>query len=325
MCSMQNKIQKIILVLVSLLCIFTSCSVLAAQNKKVLISQVSDHPALNMTTQGIIAGLEAAGYQRGVNLDLRIESAQGNVATAAQIATKFVAQQPDVVVGVGTISAQSFIKYAATKRVKLIFSTVTDPAAANLQDFKGVSNFVALEPQVELFKKLQPNLHRMGMIYNPGEINSVSIVQKMQTVCAHQNIRLVKQTVTKTADVAQAVVKLAAEVDAIFISNDNTALSSLQTIIKTAQQRNIPVYVSDTDSVVAGALAALGPNQFEIGKQTGRMIAKVLNGAELQTLAIEYPEQTELFINLEAAQTAHVVVPAAILADAKNINRRGKS
>ena len=102
--------MKRIGVIIMLLC---ATWAIAADNvkKKVVISQFVDHPALNKTTQGIIDGLAKHGYKRGVNLDLRVESAQANTALATQIAAKLIAQQPDVVVGVATISAQSFVKY----------------------------------------------------------------------------------------------------------------------------------------------------------------------------------------------------------------------
>lgn len=303
------------------------------EQKKVMISQVIDHPALNATVDGIIEGLAEAGYKRGVNLDLRVESAQASVATAAQIANKFVAQKPDVVVGVGTISAQSFTKYAALNRVKLIFSSVTDPIAANLavseenaiSNISGVSNFTNLEPQLQLFKDLQPNIKRLGIIYNPGEINSISMVRKLEKICAKYNLILIKQTITKTADAGQAVAKLASTVDAIFVTNDNTALSSIQSIIQTAQKHNKPVYVSDTDVVENGAIAALGPNQFEIGRQTGRMIAKVLEGTEVNTIPIEFPEKNDLIINLDAASKVNLTIPRAKLTQAANIIKQSKS
>lgn len=76
----------------------------AESMKKVFINQLVEHPALNMTTKGIMDGLEKNGYKKGVNLDIRLESAQANPALVAQIAAKFVGQGADVVVGVATIS-----------------------------------------------------------------------------------------------------------------------------------------------------------------------------------------------------------------------------
>jgi putative ABC transport system substrate-binding protein len=318
------KISKIILLLTT----FISLNVYADETmKKVLISQVVEHPALNATTRGITDALAQAGFIQGKNLELRVESAQANVSLAGQIASKFVNQNADVVVGVGTISAQSFIKYASKGETKLIFSSVTDPLGAGLvksletpgNNTSGVSNFVELEPQLKLFETIQPKLKRLGILYNPGEVNSVSIVNKLETLAPNYNLNLVKQSVAKTADVAQNAVRLAENSDAIYIGNDNTALSSLQSVIKAAQNAKIPVYVSDTDAVEQGAVAALGPNQYEVGLQTGKMIVRVLQGADINTIPVEFPDKTELYLNLIAAEKANITIPDDVIKTAAKV------
>lgn len=286
--------------------LFLAGSLNAASSSKVYISQIVEHPALDSTARGIQDSLKAEGFD---NLDLRLESAQANPALAAQIASKFVNQNPGVVVGIGTGSAQSFLPYVNKQQVALVFSSVTDPKSAGLTQVAGVSNFVALEPQLALFKKLQPHLKRLGVLYNPGESNAVSIVQKLSALCPMLGITLIQQSANRTAEVAQAATKLAAQVDAILISNDNTALSALPSIIQAANKAKIPVYVSDTDAVAQGALAALGPDQYQVGLQTGRMVAKVLRGMPIAEVGIEYPEKTELYINPKTAKELNITIP----------------
>lgn len=313
--------KKILLTLLLVSSALANNADIATKKIKISISQVVQHPALDATVKGIIDALDAAGYKKDQNLELRTESAQANAALAGQIASKFINQQVDVVIGVGTVSAQAFAKYAKDGKAKLIFSSVTEPVSAGLvtsletptNNISGVSNFVALEPQLELFKKLQPTLKKLGVIYNPGEINSVAIITRLETICPTMGITLIKQSATKTADIAQAAVKLAQSVDAIFISNDNTALSALQSIIKTATSAKIPVYVSDTDAVSLGALAALGPNQYEIGQQTGRMIVRALQKKSLHNMPIEFPTKTDLYINMECAKKLGISLPQEIL------------
>lgn len=296
--------------------------------KKVFVSKIVDHEALNETFRGVVDSLAEQGYIQGQNLDLRMESAQGNAALATQIAGKSINQSrpPDAVAGLGTVSAQSLAKYALAGKTKLVFSSVTDPRAANLTDgdnlkpnITGVSNFVELAPQIQLFKQIKPSIKRLGIIYNPGESNSVSLVNKLSNICLESDIFLVKQSVTNSSQLYQAAVKLSLEVDAIFISNDNTALSGLQGIIKAANLQKIPVFVSDTDAVKLGALAALGPNQYEIGVQTGIMIANILNGKDMRKMPIEYPKNTELFINLDAAKILGIEILPELITKAKKI------
>lgn len=301
----MKKIGLLILV------VFWATNGFAVQNiKKIYINQLVEHPALNRTTQGIMDGLEQHGYKQGVNVDVRVESAQANSALASQIAAKFIGQNADVVVGVATIAAQSFVKYAKDGKTNLVFSSVTDPLQAELvqsldkpgNHTSGVSNFVALEPQITVFQQIQPNLKRLGFLYNPSEVNSLSLIKKLETLCPQLGITLVLQAANKTSEVAQAATKLAANVDAIFISNDSTALSALGVIIRAANKVKVPVYVSDTDAVALGALAAIGPNQYKVGLQTAQIIVRALQGEELGAIPVEFPSGTELYLNTDAAQ-----------------------
>jgi len=298
-----------------------------ATKVKIYINQFADHPALNSTTKGIVDGLEKLGYYRGKNLDLLIESAQASANLSGQIASKFVSNKPDIVVGVATVSSQSLAKYARENKVKLIFTSVTDPIGANLikelknpgNNTSGVSNFVELEPQLKMFKTLKPNLRKLGFLYNPGEFNSISLIKQLQEICPKYGIQLVTGSASKTSEVYQSAIKLAGMVDALFISNDNTALSAFQTIVNAANKLNIPVFVSDTDIVDQGALAALGPNQYEVGLQTAELIVRVLKGDDINSIPVEFPKKTELYLNVRAAKTIGLEIPASLLEIADKI------
>jgi putative tryptophan/tyrosine transport system substrate-binding protein len=131
------------------------------------------------------------------------------------------------------------------------------------------------------------------------------------------------QTANKTSEVAQAATKLAANVDAIFISNDSTALSALETIIKAGNKVQVPVYVSDTDAVELGALAALGPNQYQVGLQTAQMIVRSLKGEDLSTIPVEFPSGVELYLNADAAKTLKIEFDEDLKASAAKIITTG--
>ncbi|MDR0727811.1 MAG: ABC transporter substrate-binding protein [Puniceicoccales bacterium] len=287
----------------------------AAERPRVCILKIVDHKALDETARGI---RDAIG---GQNADIRVESAQGNPSLALQISQKFVRQKAPAVVTIGTVAAQSFAKFA-TPAQKLVYSSVTDPEKAGLMgnaNIGGVSNFIPLEPQLDLFRRIQPQLKRLGVLYNPGETNSVSIVEKLRGLCRTRGIQLVEQTATKSAEIPQAAATLAGRADAIFISNDNTALGALPSVIRAANGRKIPVYVSDTDSVALGCLAALGPNQYQVGIQTGEMLKRIWTGKLPGPLPHETVATMELFLNLQAARLLGLEFEADLLREAKEV------
>lgn len=295
---------------------------------KIYISQLVEHPALDATTSGIIQGLSDAGYSKE-NADIVIESAQGNISLANQIANKFVSKNPDIVVGVATVSAQSLSKYARNDRTKLIFSSVTDPVDAGLvksikkpgNNTSGVSNFIPIRPQLEMFLKVKPSIKKLGFLYNPGELNSISLIKKLKEICPEYGIELVTVSASKTSEASQSAVKLSGLVDAIFISNDNTALSAFKTIVKAANKVSIPVFVSDTDIVKDGAIAALGPNQYNLGLQTAKMIVRALGGEEVGSMEIEYPKDIELYLNSKVAKKIGIKFPSELIESASYVTK----
>ena len=90
-----------------------------AADKVVAVSQIVEHPALDACRNGLRDGLRDAGFVDGDNLVFKFQTAQGNPATAAQIARQFVGEQPDVLVGIATPSAQALAN--ATSDIPVVF------------------------------------------------------------------------------------------------------------------------------------------------------------------------------------------------------------
>lgn len=305
--------KKLIPILIAAALIITSTGFFSQpkENTRVIaISQIVEHPALDITRQGILDELKDRGFcSDNKNIEILYDNAQGDPILALQIAQKFSSIEPSVIVALGTTAAQSIA--SQTKSIPLIFSSVTNPKDAGLtaKNIRGVSNWIPLEPQLKAFKKLLPKLKSLGIIYNPGEANSVSIVKQLTIEAKHLGIEILTSPADKSMDVPEATAALIGKVDAIFISNDNTALSAFSNIVNTANSASIPVFVSDTDMVDQGALAALGPSQYQIGRQTGAMIANILSGSPDRNQSIEFPDKLEFVINQKVASKLKIYIP----------------
>lgn len=290
---------------------------------KIRICKVIEHEAINSVVDGIIDYLKKLSStqvqsskdmrEKGRKYDISVETCQGNMALASQIIAKFAASKPDVVVTVGTVPSQAAYKFAQSGQIKVVFSSVTNPkdlATTNISNcnITGVSNFVPLEPQIDLFKKIQPNLRKLGILYNTGEANSASIVEALKPICRAAGLELIEQGISRISELIQSAERLAKKVDAIFISNDNMALSGISSVVSLCRKAGIPVYVSDTDQVIKGCLAALGPNQYEIGVQTGEMVRRICDGEDINEIAVEYPKKSELYLNLKRDASGAVCI-----------------
>lgn len=292
---------------------------------RVDIIQTIAHPALDNTYRGIIDQLALEGFVAKKNTEIRFANAQGDVSLSNQIAKKFASGKPDVLVAIPTQAAQSAVNATRQTNVPVVFSSVTDPVNAGLvkdlsktnNNVTGVSNYINLNEQLALFKQILPNLKRLGFIYSPGEVNSVRILKSLEDIASKHDIEIITSVAAKTTEVSGAANKLIGKVDAIFISNDNNALAAFGVISKIALAEKTPVFVSDTDMVKRGALASLGPNQYKIGKQTGKILAQILRGKKVEDLPVEFPQEIELVINEEIAQELGITFSKEILERAK--------
>jgi putative ABC transport system substrate-binding protein len=253
------------------------------------------------------------------------QTAQGNPATAAQIARQFVGDAPAVIVAISTPSAQAVA--AATKEIPIIFSAVTDPVAAQLAasidapggNITGVSDMAPIGDHVALIREITPEVKRLGVLYNPGEANSVSSLGAMKTAAEAAGIAIVEGPATKSADVQAAARSLVGKVDAIYVPTDNTIVSALESAVGVAIAAKLPLYAGDTDSVARGALAAVGFNYFDVGVQTASLVDRILKGEDPGTIPVVFAAGTDLQVNKATAAAIGLQLPQAVLDRASKV------
>ena len=305
--------------------LFFSQAVIA---KKVHIATTAivEHPALDSVRDGIHAVLKENGYDDS-NLKFTYESAQGQPAIAAQIARKLMGEQPDVIVAIATPSAQAMVSAAQGSNTPVVFSAVTDPLGAKLignmekpgANVTGLSDMVNVKQHLLLMKEFNPKLKTIGIPFNPGESNSVAIVEALKIVAATMNIKVIESAAPKSSDVMLATKQLVGKVDAIYCPTDNTIISALESVVKVGIDAQIPVFAADTDSVKRGAVAAVGYDYFDLGRQTGQLVLQILKGEKAGDIPVKMAQGTSLFVNPKMARKMGITIPESVLARATEI------
>ncbi|ATN36344.1 ABC transporter permease [Rhizobium sp. ACO-34A] len=290
-----------------------------AEDVTVAVTAIVEHPALDAARDGIKEALAEAGYKEGENLKFVYESAQGNPGTAAQIARQFIGDAPTVIVPISTPSAQAVV--AATRDIPVVFTAVSDPLGAQLvKDMEkpggnvtGLSDMSPVADHIALIKEITPNAKSIGFIYNSAEANSVSTLAALKAEAEKAGLTVVESVATKSAEVQGATRALVGRADVIYIPTDNTIVSAFEAAVGVAQEAKIPLYAGDTDSVSRGALAALGFNYFDVGRQTGEVVVRVLKGEKPGDIPVRVAAGTDLVINKAAAAKMGVTFPESII------------
>lgn len=305
---------KIIVLFIGFLFPFSS---MADNHKTIGITQIVEHPSLNAIREGIIAELKKEGFIEGKNLTIVYESAQGNPTIAVQIAQKFASLPLDVVIPISTPSAQTVVH--KIKKTPIVFAAITDPLGADIVsslehpggNVTGVTDAPPLVEQLKVMTNCLPHLKTLGVVYNPGEANSKAMLDALKLLAQKQNIKILEAEASKSSDVQTAAKRLVADVDAIFVGNDNTVVSGLEALVKACLDAKKPLFVSDPDSVKRGALAAYAYDQRQMGRQVGTMVVRVLKGEKPGVMPIEGATELDFSLNPQTAEKIKVTCQIA--------------
>lgn len=292
---------------------------------KIGIIQLVEHPSLDGAREGFIAALKDAGYEKGKNLEIDYQNAQGDVNNNMSIAQNFVSDDKDLILAIATSSAQAVAQ--ATKDIPILFTAITDPLGASLVEslekpggnVTGTSDThpEAIKKTIGAIKEFIPEAKKVGIIYNSGEPNSVVNVQKAKEAIEANGLEAVETTVTASSEVKQAAESLVGRADVFYIPKDNMVVSALESVINVANEKKIPTFVGEGDSVKRGTFASYGFEYHDLGYTTGKMAVDILNGKNPSEIPVGFPENLELFINKKAAEQEGITLTEEMLKDAR--------
>jgi putative tryptophan/tyrosine transport system substrate-binding protein len=292
---------------------------------KIGVIQIVEHPALDAARQGFVDVLAENGYVEGENTAYDYQNAQGDMSNANTIAQKFNIDRPDLILAIATPTAQAVAN--VVKDIPILITAVTDPVDAGLVDsaeepgtnVTGTTDMNPIDRQLELVLKFKPDASRLGIIYNAGESNSVVQVKIAREVAQKLGLKLVEATADSSANVLQVAYSLANRVDAIYVPTDNTVVSAIESVVMVAEEFDLPLIVGEDNSVRSGGLATVGIDYYRLGRQTGEMALRIIDGASPETMPIEEQKEMKLVINAPAAEAMGVTIPDELMEIADEI------
>lgn len=290
---------------------------------KVGVIQLTEHIALDAAYDGFVEGLKEAGFEDGKNITIDFNNAQGDQATCVTIASQLVNNESDIILAIATPAAQAAA--GKTTEIPIVVTAVTDPAASGLAESNeapggnvtGASDLTPVEEQIKLLQKLLPDAKRVAILYNSSEVNSEFQAELAIKYLEEAGLEYEVTTVPETNLIQSVVQSLAGKVDVIYAPTDNMIAEGMTAVASVATENGIPCIVGEEGMVTSGGLATYGINYFNLGKQTGAMAARILNGEDPATMPVEYLTEGELIINTTAAEQLGIEIPQDLLDTAK--------
>lgn len=317
----MKKRLSLIFISLAFIFLFTGCEKKDSNVEfKVGIIQLVEHKALTSARQGFIDGLAESGYVEGQNIAVDYNNAQGEQANCVTIAQKLINNKNDIILAIATPAAQAVANL--TKSIPVVITAVTDPASAKLVasnevpggNVTGTSDLTPVKAQIELIKKIIPQIQTVGLLYSSSEQNSKFQIEIAKQTCDSLGIKYLEGSVTSSNDIQQVAESLIKKVDAIYVPTDNTVASAMATVTLVANEDKKPIFCGEEALLEQGALATYGIDYYQLGKQTATQAISILRGEKKPAeMPIEYQKNLKFSVNMEVAKLLGIEIPEDLI------------
>lgn len=305
---------------------------------RVAIVQHASQGALDDGVAGMLRGLEQRGYVDGKTVHLQKFNAQGELATANDIARRVTDGSFDLVLTASTASLQAVANVNRTHHVPHVFGIVALSAVAGVGVsatdpldhpawMAGMDSFLPVEKPIALARRFNPGLRRLGLVWHTSEANSEAYTKATREVCRRLGIELLEANIDSPSAVGEAAASLAARgAEAFIVTGDVMVLVSIDSVIKAGRDAGAPTFSLSPGNVRKGTLFDLGADFMSVGIEAGNLAADVLGGKPTRDVPVVNRVPERLNLNLvELARYPRWQLPAGVLEEAKVvIDRNGE-
>jgi ABC-type uncharacterized transport system substrate-binding protein len=265
---------------------------------------------------GLIDGINQAGLKEGLDYKLIEYNAQGDMSTLSSIMTTVKSDRVDLLMVISTPTLQAALRQAG-EDTKIVFTGVGDGVKAgagksetdHLPNVTGISTRSPFGGMAHIIKKTLPGVRNVGTLFTPGEINSVLYKDWFKEALKAEGIELVAIPVTSGADVAQSAIELCSkEIQAVAQIVDNLTRPGFALIARKSMEKNLPVYVFDSDQMKDGGTICLARDYYDAGLEAAEKAVRILKGENPKIIPFSNTKSEKLILNPELADRYGLVI-----------------
>jgi putative ABC transport system substrate-binding protein len=238
-------------------------------------------------------------------------------------AADMVSLAPHVIVTTSGVATQ--LMQAATQSIPIVFAAAGDAVANGLvkniaRPEGNVTGFSVSEPSVAgkwlgLLKEAAPHVDRAAVLINPELVaTGPSYLSAIEAAAPSLSIRTITTPYRDAVDVVRAIDAFAAAPNGGLLSLPPAPTAPiLAAILRLAQEHRLPaVFSAGRVLAAAGALIAYGADQADLYRRSAAVVDRLLRGAKVSELPVQFPTKYDLVINLKTAKAIGLTIPDAL-------------
>ncbi len=252
-------------------------------------------------------------------------------------------QKPDLVYTFGTTVTRTVagdIHSPVIAGIPIVFNIVSSPVAANIvptlksskRNITGNSHLVPFVNQIYTMKSVLP-FHRLGILFNPKEKNSLIAVESLEKLTKKNNYILIKSPITlddkkensNQEGISQAVSKLLSQKpELIYIPSDSFIISNANLLLTVISKVKIPTF-SATEGPIKnnGALMGLVSQYYNVGILAGYKAEQILIFKKSpKDIPVSTLKKFSFIINVKTARELSFTFPMSMLKFAQIVKKQ---
>ena len=301
---------------------FVSCNHYQDEGKQslpvVAFLDAFEDETIGLAKQGFFAALAANGFSEDSGtIRIIYRNAQGDIPTLTQSVDYFISEKATVIAANATLATITAAQ--KTKDIPVCMMVAPTPQMAGLTDSNGhppanlfgvYETLSYIDTSVSVIRQVLPNAKTIGTVFNQAEPQSRAALAEITAECNLLGLSLIALPVNNSAETQLVISSLLSKgIDAFFAMPDNTIFSSFETIVKSCDDKKIPVFTSEAGLVKRGAVAAYGADLFQWGYQAGEQAAQFLKQGNLDGISPELLKTRKRIYNKTVAQQFNIVFP----------------
>jgi putative ABC transport system substrate-binding protein len=266
---------------------------------------------------------------RNLRIDLRARASDPNPIRA--VAAELVGLAPDAIVTTSLAATRAMQEQ--TQSIPIIFTGVGgNPVAAGVVssiarpdgNATGFTNlFFSISGKwMELLKSAAPHVTRIALLFNPAATPGPprgGYIAQAEAAAPALAVQLIQMPVRNDLELVRAIDAFGGEQNGGLILLPPGGVN-VDLLIRLAKQHRLPGMFPDRAYVVrGGGLMSYGSIEADRYRGAASYVDRILRGAKVSELPVQYPTKFELVINLKVAKLIGLTIPESLLVRADEV------
>jgi len=220
----------------------------------------------------------------------------------------------------------------ATPTIPIVFTEGADPIVSGIVkslarpegNTTGFSNF---EPTIagkwlELLKEAAPGVTRAALMFNSDLLSAVgtAYMSSIEAAASVLGVQASRTPFRDAIDIVRAIDAFAAAPNGgLLLLPPPLPAGNRDTIIRLAIQYRLPAIYGFRENAAAGGLISYGSNLADQHRRAAAYVDRLLRGAKVGELPVQFPTKFELVVNLKTAKAIGLAIPESFLLRADEV------